>query len=170
MCVLCVYHSERGTALKQTTDEVKETLEDIERAQTAASEKLKEVKSDMNQTKEQITAVSICIFKNLYVPFKHYQFFLILLILFNEIFLCLQVQSKTEVTEFKLSSSTGRFLDLEREVDELQQKTQETSRSADQTQKQTDNITEEIEHTAQVTNCLLTVYLFKNTFKGNLHI
>ncbi|XP_067248417.1 laminin subunit beta-1b isoform X1 [Chanodichthys erythropterus] len=107
--------NERATALKQTTDEVKETLEDTERAQTAASEKLNEVKSDINQTKEKNTAV----------------------------------QSKTEATEFKLSSSTGRFLDLEREVDKLQQKTQETSRSADQTQKQTDYIKEEIEHTAQ---------------------
>lgn len=78
MCFVCVYHSERATALKQTSDEVKETLEDTERAQTAASEKLEEVKSDINQTNEQITTVSIYIFKNPYVAFKHYQFFLIL--------------------------------------------------------------------------------------------
>lgn len=65
--------------------------------------------------------------------------------------MCLQVQSKTEATEFKLSSSTGKSLDLEREVDELQQKTLETSSSADQTQRQTENIQAEIRHTEQVT-------------------
>lgn len=54
--------SESATALKQATDGVKEALEDTERAQTAASGKLKEVESDMTQTKEQITAVSIHVF------------------------------------------------------------------------------------------------------------
>uniref|UniRef100_A0A9J7YFL6 Laminin, beta 1b n=1 Tax=Cyprinus carpio carpio TaxID=630221 RepID=A0A9J7YFL6_CYPCA len=49
--------NERATALKQATDEVKETLEDTERAQTAAGEKLKEVERDMNQTKQQIADV-----------------------------------------------------------------------------------------------------------------
>lgn len=49
--------NESATALKQATDGVKEALEDTERAQTAASGKLKEVESDMTQTKEQITAV-----------------------------------------------------------------------------------------------------------------
>ncbi|XP_059361476.1 laminin subunit beta-1b isoform X2 [Carassius carassius] len=73
--------NDRATALKQGTDEVKETLEDTERAQTAASEKLKEVEKDINQTKQQIA----------------------------------DVQSKTEATEFKLSSSTRTLLDLERE-------------------------------------------------------
>ncbi|XP_026065723.1 laminin subunit beta-1-like isoform X1 [Carassius auratus] len=48
---------ERATALKQATDEVKETLEDTERAQTAASEKLKEVEKGINQTKHQIADV-----------------------------------------------------------------------------------------------------------------
>ncbi len=65
--------------------------------------------------------------------------------------MCLQVQSKTEATEFKLSSSTGRFLDLEREVDELQQKTLETSSSADEAQRETEHITAEIDDTKQVT-------------------
>lgn len=65
--------------------------------------------------------------------------------------MCLQVQSKTEATEFKLSSSTGRFLDLEREVDELQQKTLETSSSADDAQRQAEYITAETDHTEQVT-------------------
>ncbi len=65
--------------------------------------------------------------------------------------MCLQVQSKTEATEFKLSSSTGRSLDLEREVDELQQKTLETSSSADEAQRETENITAEIDDTKQVT-------------------
>jgi len=54
-----VYDSKRATALKQATDEVKQTQGDTERAQTAASGKLKEVKSDVTQTKEQINAVSI---------------------------------------------------------------------------------------------------------------
>ncbi len=58
-----MYHSETATALKQATDKAKETLEDTERAQTAAGEKLKEVERDMNQTKQQITDVSIYSFK-----------------------------------------------------------------------------------------------------------
>uniref|UniRef100_A0A8C1Y508 Laminin, beta 1b n=1 Tax=Cyprinus carpio TaxID=7962 RepID=A0A8C1Y508_CYPCA len=62
--------NERATALKQATDEVKETLEDTEHAQTAASEKLKQVQSDLNQTKQQITEVSIYTFK-ISVSFKH---------------------------------------------------------------------------------------------------
>lgn len=61
MCFL--YHSERATALKQTTDKVKETLEDTERAQTAAREKIKEAESDLNQTKQQIEDVSTYTFK-----------------------------------------------------------------------------------------------------------
>lgn len=65
-----MYHSERATALKQATDEVKETLEDTEHAQTAASEKLKQVQSDLNETKQQITEVSIYTFK-ISVSFKH---------------------------------------------------------------------------------------------------
>lgn len=60
--MLCVYDSERATALKQATDEVKETLEDTERAKTAASGKLKEAESDMTPTKVQIAIVSIHIF------------------------------------------------------------------------------------------------------------
>uniref|UniRef100_A0A671S6I9 Laminin subunit beta-1-like n=1 Tax=Sinocyclocheilus anshuiensis TaxID=1608454 RepID=A0A671S6I9_9TELE len=55
--------NETATALKQATDEAKETLEDTERAQTAAGEKLKEVERDVNQTKQQITDVSIYTFK-----------------------------------------------------------------------------------------------------------
>lgn len=73
------------------------------------------------------------------------------MILFNELFVSIQVQSKTEATEFKLSTSTGKLLDLEREVDELQQKIVETSSGADQTQRQTDDITAEIELTERVT-------------------
>lgn len=47
--------------LKHTSDEVKKTLEDTEHAQTAANEKITAAKSDMNQTKQQITSVSrIC--------------------------------------------------------------------------------------------------------------
>lgn len=57
--MLCVCDSERATALKQATDEVKETQEDTERAKTSASGKLKEAESDMTQTKEQIATVSI---------------------------------------------------------------------------------------------------------------
>uniref|UniRef100_A0A672T8Y9 Laminin subunit beta-1-like n=1 Tax=Sinocyclocheilus grahami TaxID=75366 RepID=A0A672T8Y9_SINGR len=45
------------------TDEAKETLEDTERAQTAAGGKLKEAERDVNQTKQQITDVSIYTFK-----------------------------------------------------------------------------------------------------------
>lgn len=97
-------------------------------------------------------------FKNAYVP-----------ILFNEIFVSIQVQSKTEATEFKLSISTGRSLDLERELDELQKKTVETSSGADQTQRQTDDITAEIEHTERVTVFDCDV-LFIYSKKGNLHI
>lgn len=58
---MCI--SETATALKQATDKAKETLEDTEHAQTAAGEKLKEVERDMNQTKQQITDVSIYTFK-----------------------------------------------------------------------------------------------------------
>ncbi|XP_016143426.1 laminin subunit beta-1b [Sinocyclocheilus grahami] len=49
--------NETATALKQATDEAKETLEDTERAQTAAGGKLKEAERDVNQTKQQITDV-----------------------------------------------------------------------------------------------------------------
>ncbi|XP_051976641.1 laminin subunit beta-1b isoform X1 [Xyrauchen texanus] len=49
--------SERTTALKHVTDEIKETLDDTERAQSAASEKLKEVESDMDLSRQQIDSV-----------------------------------------------------------------------------------------------------------------
>uniref|UniRef100_A0A673NAS1 Laminin subunit beta-1-like n=1 Tax=Sinocyclocheilus rhinocerous TaxID=307959 RepID=A0A673NAS1_9TELE len=100
------------------TDEAKETLEDTERAQTAAGEKLKEVERDVNQTKQQITDVSIYTFK---IPMRALNIISVFFTSYLTKCVCLQVQSKTEATEFKLSSSTGRFLDLEREIDSLVQ-------------------------------------------------
>lgn len=105
--------NKKATILKHTSDEVKKTLEDTDRAQTAANEKIKAAERDLNQTNQQITSV----------------------------------QSKTEATEFKLSSSTGRMVNLEKDVNDLQRKTAETSRSADQTQRQAEDTTAELEHT-----------------------
>ncbi|XP_051974136.1 laminin subunit beta-1-like isoform X2 [Xyrauchen texanus] len=105
--------SERTTALKQATDEIRETLDDTERAQSAASEKLKEAESDTDLSRYQITFV----------------------------------QSKTEATEFKLSSGTGRFLDLGNKVDELRQKILEVSSSAENIQRRSEYITSETEQT-----------------------
>ncbi|KAI7792021.1 laminin subunit beta-1b [Triplophysa rosa] len=57
------------------------------------------------------------------------------------------VQSITETSEFKLSTSTQRFLDLERGVAELRKKTQETSNNAEHIQKQAEDISEDVERT-----------------------
>lgn len=113
--------SGRATALKLNTDEIKGTLEDTERAQTAANETLKEVEDDMNVTRKKIK----------------------------------DVQSITEATEFKLSTSTQKFLDLEREVGELHQKTLEMSKSVEDVHKNSEYIKEDVDSTERELDSLV---------------
>lgn len=54
-----LYHSKTATALKQAGDEIKETLDDTARAQSAANETMKDVENDMIGTRQQINAVSV---------------------------------------------------------------------------------------------------------------
>ncbi|TRY54787.1 hypothetical protein DNTS_001759 [Danionella cerebrum] len=56
-------------------------------------------------------------------------------------------QKIKEAQKFRLSSNTVRFLDLERDFDELQLRSVETPRAAEETQRQAQDVTADIQHT-----------------------
>lgn len=141
--------SEQASNLNKTVETVRAALDETERAQGVAMSAIQLAQNNTRGTLDLLDTVSLRD-----IRFTHWEEMTSITPVFNVcVFVCVcghQVESETDASELRLSNTTGRLVQLEREVGLLRQNSREVDQLADRVERVTNEASQNAEEAQQV--------------------